>query len=94
MKIQDIKKDSQFTEITFATVSVHGVAGYRSAFNSHERNVTKRVKSIKEDTIMQYGGKVETFRKFIELENGTIIRMFWDNINGLYYATHVYRNAI
>ena len=94
MKIQDIKKDSQFTEITFATVSVRGVAGYASAFNSYERNVTLRVKSIKEDTIMQYGGSVETFRKFIELENGAIIRMFWSSVSGLHYATHVYRNAI
>ena len=94
MKIQDIKKDSQFTEITFATVSVRGVAGYVSAFNSYERNVTLRVKSIKEDTIMQYGGSVETFRKFIELENGAIIRMFWSSVSGLHYATHVYRDAI
>ena len=94
MKIQDIKKDSQFTEITFATVSVRGVAGYGSAFNSYERNVTLKVKSIKEDTILQYGGSVETFRKFIELENGSIIRMFWSSVSGLYYANNVYRNAI
>ena len=94
MKIQEIKKDSQFEEITFATVSVRGVAGYGSAFNSYERNVTIRVKSIKEDTIMQYGGSVETFRKFIELENGAIIRMFWSSVSGLHYASHVYRDAI
>jgi hypothetical protein len=94
MKIQDIKKDSQFNEITFATVSVNGVAGYPSAVNTHERNVTKKVKSIKEDTILQYGGSVETFRKFIELEDGDIIRMFWTSSRGLSYASNVYRNAI
>jgi hypothetical protein len=94
MKIQDIKKDSQFDEITYAIVSVTGVAGYSSAINTYERNVTKRVNSIKEDTIIQYGGKVETFRKFIELENGAIIRMFWSSVNGLHYASNVYRNAI
>jgi hypothetical protein len=94
MRIQDIKKDSQFEEITFATVSVSGVAGYSSAVNTHERNVTKKVKSIKEDTILQYGGSVETFRKFIELENGTIIRMFWSSASGLHYASHIYRDAI
>jgi hypothetical protein len=94
MKIQNIKKDSQFNEITYATVSVSGVAGYSHAVNTHERNVTKKVKSIKEDTIIQYGGSVETFRKFIELENGTIIRMFWNSISGLHYASHVYRDAI
>ena len=94
MKIQDVKKESQFNEITYATVSIRGVAGYASAVNTHERNVTKRVKSIKEDTIFQYGGSVETFRKFIELENGDIIRMFWSSVNGLNYASHVYRDAI
>ena len=94
MKIQDIKKDSQFNEITFATVTVRAVAGFSSAFNTHEINVTKRVKSIKEDTISQYGGSVETFRKFIKLENGTIIRMFWSSTTGLHYASHIYRNAL
>jgi hypothetical protein len=94
MKIQDIKKDSQFNEITYATVSVSGVAGYSSAVNTHEKNVTKRVKSIKEDTITQYAGTVETFRKFIELEDGTIIRMFWSSVSGLNYASNVYRDAI
>lgn len=99
MKIQDIKKDSQFTEITFATVSVRGVAGYPSAFNSYERNVTKGVKSITEDTILQYKGTVELFRKFIELEDGDIIRMFCSRLVGtqefgeLRYAKHVYRNT-
>ena len=81
MKIQDIKKDSQFTEITFATVSVRGVAGYGSAFNSYERNVTLKVKSIKEDTILQYGGSVETFRKFIELENEILSILIYESIN-------------
>ena len=100
MKIQDIKKESQFTEITFATVSVRGVAGYASAFNSYERNVTKRVKSIKEDTIIRYNGTQETFRKFVELEDGDIIRFFWNRPVGseecgeLTYADYVYRNAI
>lgn len=93
MKIQDVQKDSKFNEIAFATVSVRGVAGYSSAVNTHERNVTKRVKSIKEDTIMQYNGTVETFRKFIELEDGTIIRMFWGT-KGQSYASHIYRDAI
>lgn len=79
MKIQDIQIESKPTEVTFATVSVRGVSGYDSAINTHERNVTKTVKSIKEDTIMQYSGTVETFRKFIELEDGNIIRLFWCN---------------
>lgn len=93
MKIQDIKKDSKFNEITYSSVSVRGVAGYSSAVNTHSRNVTKRVKTIKEDTILQYNGTVETFRKFIELENGTIIRMFWGP-NGRHYASNVYQDAI
>ncbi len=79
MKIQDIQIDSKPIEVTFATVSVRGVSGYSSAINTSERNVTKRVKAIKESTIMQYNGQVETFRKFIELENGQIIRFFWCN---------------
>ena len=79
MKIQDIKQDSKPTKVTYATVSVKGVAGFSSAINCHEYNVTKAVKSIKEDTIQQYGGKVQTFRKFIELENGDVIRFFWCN---------------
>jgi hypothetical protein len=79
MKIQDIQMDSKLTEVTYANVSVRGVADYASAINTHEINVTKAVKSIKEDTILQYNGTVETFRKFIELEDGTIIRMFWCN---------------
>ena len=79
MKIQDIQMDSKLTEVTYANVSVRGVADYASAINTQEINVTKAVKSIKEDTILQYNGTVETFRKFIELEDGTIIRMFWCN---------------
>jgi len=79
MKIQDIQMDSKPTEVTYSTVSVRGVSGYASAINTIERNVTKQVKSIKEDTIIQYNGAVETFRKFIELEGGSIIRMFWCN---------------
>jgi len=79
MKIQDIQMDSKPTEVTYATFSVSGVVGYPSAINAHEINVTKAVKSIKEDTILQYNGAVETFRKFIELEDGNIIRMFWCN---------------
>ena len=79
MKIQDIKQDSKPTEVTYATVSLRGVAGYPGAFNQHVRNVTKKIKSIKEDTISQYNGQVQTFRKFIELENGQIIRLFWCN---------------
>jgi len=79
MKIQDIQIDSKPTEVTYATVSVRGVAGYAGAFNGHEYNVTKKIKSIKEDTISQYNGQVQTFRKFIELENGQIIRLFWCN---------------
>jgi hypothetical protein len=79
MKIQDIKQDSKPTEVTYATVSVRGVAGFAGAINCEERNVTKAVKAIKEDTIIRYGGKVETFRKFIELENGQVIRLFWSN---------------
>jgi len=79
MKIQDIQIDSKPTEVTYATLSVRGVAGYAGAFNGHEYNVTKKIKSIKEDTIIQYNGQVQTFRKFIELENGQIIRLFWCN---------------
>jgi len=79
MKIQDIKQDSQPTEVTYSTVSITGVAGYAVAFNGHQRNVTKKVKSIKDDTISQYNGQVQTFRKFIELENGKTIRLFWCN---------------
>lgn len=79
MKIQDIKQDSKPTEVTYATVSVRDVAGYAGAFNGHEHNVTKQVKSIKEDTISQYNGQVQTFRKFIELEDGKTIRLFWCN---------------
>ena len=79
MKIQDIKQDSKPTEVTYATVSVCGVSGCPGAFNGYERNVTKKVKSIKEDTISQYNGQVQTFRKFIELESGQVIRLFWYN---------------
>ena len=99
MKIQDIQKDSKPNAITYATVSITGVAGYAGAFNGHERNVTKQVKSIKEDTIIQYNGTVETFRKFIELEDGTLIRMYWgpkgnSKVEQRYYSNWVWRDAL
>jgi hypothetical protein len=99
MKIQDIQKDSKFDEITYASGYVTGVAGYAGAYNSHIRNVTKRVKSIKEDTIVQYNGAVKTFRKFIELEDGNIIRMYWgakgnDPKEVRYYSNWVWRDAL
>jgi hypothetical protein len=93
MKIQDIQKDSKPNEITYATGYVTGVAGYAGAVNTHAYNVTKQVKSIKEDTIIQYNGAVQTFRKFIELEDGTLIRMFWGT-KGRHYASNIFWDAL
>jgi len=94
MKIQDIQKDSNFNEVTYATVSVRGVAGYASAINTNEVNVTKKVASIKDDISLRYGGTVKQFRKTITLEDGNVIRLFWFNNKQNNNSFTVYRKAI
>ena len=94
MKIQDIKKNSKFKEVTYATVSVRGVSGFSSAINTNEFNVTKKVIKIEDNTCMRYGGTVEQFSKTITLEDSNIIRLFWYNGIQNNNTFSVYRKAI